>query len=733
MQKKFIAVLLVGSLLAATVPAVGGSFPDVKEGHWAAASIDNLAELGVLLGYPDGNFRGNEPATRYEMAVAVNRLWKQIVDQLDENYVKIDHADQINPAEEAFKKLLAEKQASGELISREEAEKIAQDKAKAVLDDFVKLTEELSPELGEMGVDTNKLLALCQKLDTRVTDLESKVAALEEDYAAFQQKVSDKCSSLDELKKQVDLLSKRPVASGDSTNYLAVFQQRFDEYDRKFAANSGEISKLNNTVTDHEKRIGQLEETVEEHDLRLSAIEERLNRYNYSIATRLVSEGVNTYDAPSFWINPDATNNWSSLGAKDVFITGPNLALGFDLGLNVKPDPKANLAGDIAGFVAGSDNGLPRSLRLNGLAQLDKYQVGVSYLSLGSEVGAYANSILLGDLYTGQLGSPALHNYRELGLLVSAAPISFISRTQQYADAEIHTQEFTGGVVLPYEIDLDASYKLQTTVDAGADHSHMIFRASANRLFSLRQYPLDVTLGLANRYGSLDAEKNVNKAYLNAVLSGIRPVEKLDLTLFAQGLSGGSNWEGDFDEESFPSARQELKDQLALVWDKDEQHFAVGGAANYRIIPEMLATGGLKYDLLAREATLGAGLKYTFNLANFALPQYTVTASFDFEKAKSLETDDVIGNRTERAILVERPISQTSGFYGSWRLIEGSDDLNLDSSKDRYLTLGWGTGVAGAKFRVFYDNLATNADLTGALLAESQTTDRICVDLFYAF
>ncbi len=83
--------------------------------------------------------------------------------------------------------------------------------------------------------------------------------------------------------------------------------------------------------------------------------------------------------------------------------------------------------------------------------------------------------------------------------------------------------------------------------------------------------------------------------------------------------------------------------------------------------------------------------------------------------------------------MVERPISQTSGFYGSWRLIEGSDDLNLDSSKDRYLTLGWGTGVAGAKFRVFYDNLATNADLTGALLAESQTTDRICVDLFYAF
>lgn len=724
-MRKLLAVLLVVSMFATTLPAVAGSFPDLKTGHWANVHVESLAEMGVILGYPDGEFKGDRPATRYELAAVVHRAWQKMIDVLDEKYIELDGEVSV---EDVLQKLLAEKLAAGELISRAEAEEIAEAKVKEALDGFLKLTEELSPELGELGVDAAKLLALCQKLDTRVTDLESKLAALEDDFRSFQKKISEKCDMMEELKKQVDLLSITASGSDEAAEYL-----------KRLSSQAEDVAKLQETVSDHESRIGQLEATVANHDERLTAIENKLNKYRINLAARLISDGVNTYDQENFWIYPDAPNNWLSLGQKDLFFSGPSLALGFDLNVNVQPESKANLAGNLAGFVGSSESRLPRSLRFNGLAQLDKYQVGVSYLSLGSDIGVYANRILLGDRYTGQLGDPALRNYRELGLLISGAPVTFISRVQRYyPEAAIHTQELVGGTTLPYAVDLEASYKLQTTKEGAAhEHTHRIIRATANRLFVVEGYPLGVTLGAAQRFGRDDAYPYQNKLSLDAVLGGIRPADKLDLNLFFQALAGGSEWEGDFDELSFPSASQALADSLARLWHPDEQHLAVGATARYQIISDMLATGGVKYDhnpkTGTREATVGFGMKYTFDLANFALPNYYVTTGFTFEKIKDLTDDVVVGNRTERSVLVERPISQTSGFFGSWRLVEGSSNLELDDSKDRYFTLGWGTQIAGAKLRVFYDNFGSNKDTAGNELDELKTMDRLCVDLFYAF
>lgn len=47
------------------------SFKDVPEDHWAAESIEVLNSEGVLQGYPDGTYRGEEAVTRYELAVAL--------------------------------------------------------------------------------------------------------------------------------------------------------------------------------------------------------------------------------------------------------------------------------------------------------------------------------------------------------------------------------------------------------------------------------------------------------------------------------------------------------------------------------------------------------------------------------------------------------------------------------------------------------------------------------------
>ena len=48
-------------------------FQDVPQSHWAYDAVTDLQNRGILLGYPDGYFRGKRPLTRYEFAVALQR------------------------------------------------------------------------------------------------------------------------------------------------------------------------------------------------------------------------------------------------------------------------------------------------------------------------------------------------------------------------------------------------------------------------------------------------------------------------------------------------------------------------------------------------------------------------------------------------------------------------------------------------------------------------------------
>ncbi len=57
------------------------SFPDVPADSYAADAVSQLVELGIVNGFPDGTFRGNEAFTRYQAALVVSRLLSVI----DEN------------------------------------------------------------------------------------------------------------------------------------------------------------------------------------------------------------------------------------------------------------------------------------------------------------------------------------------------------------------------------------------------------------------------------------------------------------------------------------------------------------------------------------------------------------------------------------------------------------------------------------------------------------------------
>jgi hypothetical protein len=79
-MKKFLVAVMVVALAAFAAPALAATNPfmDVPASHWAYDSIAQLASRGVISGYPDGTYKGGQPATRYEMASVLARSLAKI-------------------------------------------------------------------------------------------------------------------------------------------------------------------------------------------------------------------------------------------------------------------------------------------------------------------------------------------------------------------------------------------------------------------------------------------------------------------------------------------------------------------------------------------------------------------------------------------------------------------------------------------------------------------------------
>lgn len=133
------------------------SFKDVPAEHWAYQAVDSLRAKGILIGYPDGLYRGKRTLTRYEFAVALKRLLDTIGEPGKGPQGEPGPAGPPGPAGAT-----GEQGAKGEPGSG-----ISSDD----LDQLKKLMAEFKTELASIGVDLN---AMKKKLD----DLAKEVAAI---------------------------------------------------------------------------------------------------------------------------------------------------------------------------------------------------------------------------------------------------------------------------------------------------------------------------------------------------------------------------------------------------------------------------------------------------------------------------------------------------------------------------------------------------------------------------
>ena len=75
--KYALSAVLSASLVVPAVAQTG--FPDVKDTHWAADSVNRLKLSGLVHGFKDGEYKGDRTMTRYEMASAVYAIYAKLV------------------------------------------------------------------------------------------------------------------------------------------------------------------------------------------------------------------------------------------------------------------------------------------------------------------------------------------------------------------------------------------------------------------------------------------------------------------------------------------------------------------------------------------------------------------------------------------------------------------------------------------------------------------------------
>lgn len=74
MRKVIIAALGAACLnICSPAWAAENPFSEVPADHWAYDALSRLQAEGVIRGYGDGTFRGDQPITRYEIAQLVAR------------------------------------------------------------------------------------------------------------------------------------------------------------------------------------------------------------------------------------------------------------------------------------------------------------------------------------------------------------------------------------------------------------------------------------------------------------------------------------------------------------------------------------------------------------------------------------------------------------------------------------------------------------------------------------
>ena len=161
-MRKVLVVLVSLAMLFSVVPVAMGAFEDApKATHWAYDNFTLLYNAGLLKGYPDGTFKGERYATRYEMVELTARILKYLESQMVGGVALPENGGRIALTEAQAKQLISPALAGEQVATAADLD--------VIYGALRALEEEFMDELNARS-DVNVSL-----LESRVTALETKV------------------------------------------------------------------------------------------------------------------------------------------------------------------------------------------------------------------------------------------------------------------------------------------------------------------------------------------------------------------------------------------------------------------------------------------------------------------------------------------------------------------------------------------------------------------------------
>ena len=161
--------------LGLSVPAMAQTgFPDVKDSHWAADSVNRLKLSGLVHGFKDGEYKGDRTMTRYEMASAVYAIYAKLVcfnEEIDKKIKALEaKINSIKPNEPAQSPDLSDiKSALADMRNEFGTMKTwGSDLAQ-----LKKMSSAYSNELKSLGVDIKEMQKNISDVSVRVAKLEN--------------------------------------------------------------------------------------------------------------------------------------------------------------------------------------------------------------------------------------------------------------------------------------------------------------------------------------------------------------------------------------------------------------------------------------------------------------------------------------------------------------------------------------------------------------------------------
>lgn len=179
-MKRITLLVALAVIFALAAPVMAGPYSDVPASHWAYDALNKLSATGIITGYPDGTYKGNQNLTRYQIAVLVGRVLDAVeaeTELLNDQIEAVENGLTAGQAEDViaiFKSLLAKYMPEQEL-----PEGLTAMQAEEVAGIVEALSLEFKFELEAMGKDIDGLLERMEAAEVRIADLEGRADALE--------------------------------------------------------------------------------------------------------------------------------------------------------------------------------------------------------------------------------------------------------------------------------------------------------------------------------------------------------------------------------------------------------------------------------------------------------------------------------------------------------------------------------------------------------------------------